>query len=251
MGYLEAHYAHLIYHCRGSTAGGADVARAVVERVFRPVQKVSANPYFYHTSFPPLFSHPQSASLTTSRRVQKVSENPYFYHTSFPPLFSHHRITSMLTSWSVLRTARPPSPAVGPRLARSRRSCATLAGYHPYRRPLVTAYDRSQIGTKTARTNLEWIQGLCLPRHGAQGGVAPPAIEHCGTRFEGGLQNAEIAFQPPWYKFETPCPLVRPSQTHLWRSARAPVDRGPWGFGEGWYAATILVIASQHPLVQI
>jgi hypothetical protein len=56
MGYLEAHYAHdLIYHCRGSTAGGADVARAVVERVFRPLQKLSANPYFYHTSFPPLF----------------------------------------------------------------------------------------------------------------------------------------------------------------------------------------------------
>ena len=29
------------------------------------------------------------------------------------------------------------------------------------------------------------------------------------------------------------CPLVRPNQTHLGRSARAPVDRGPWGFGEG------------------
>ena len=43
-----------------------------------------------------------------------------------------------------------------------------------------------------------------------------------------------------WYKFEMPCPLVRSSQTHLWRSARAPVDRGPWGLGEG-------VVSSDHP----
>ena len=55
-----------------------------------------------------------------------------------------------------------------------------------------------------------------------------------------GLQNAILAFQPPWYKFEMPCPLVRPSQTHLGRSARAPVDRGPWGLGEG-------VVSSDHP----
>ena len=81
--------------------------------------------------------------------------------------------------------------------------------------------------------------------------MAPPAIGYCRRRSDDRLQNAEIAFQPPWYKFETPCPLVRPSQTHLWRSARAPVDRGPWGFGEEWYAATILVIAFQPPLVQI
>ena len=78
-----------------------------------------------------------------------------------------------------------------------------------------------------------------------------PTIESCYRRFDRGLKNAILAFQPPWYKFEMPCPLVRPSQTHLGRSARAPVDRGPWGFGEGWYAATILVIAFQHPLVQI
>ena len=61
MGYLEAHYAHLIYHCRGSTAGGADVARAVVERVFRPLQKLSANPYFTILVFPHFSRSPQSA----------------------------------------------------------------------------------------------------------------------------------------------------------------------------------------------
>ena len=70
--------------------------------------------------------------------------------------------------------------------------------------------------------------------------MAPPATGSCYRRFVDGLQNAEIAFQSPWYKFETPCPLVRPSQTHLWRSARAPVDRGPWVFGEG-------VVGSDHP----
>ena len=115
-----------------------------------------------------------------------------------------------------------------------------LAGYHPSRRPVGTARDRAQIGTKTASTSPESISGLRLPRRGAQGGVAPPATEYCGRRFGGGLQNAEIAFQSPWYKFEMRCPLVRPSQTHLWRSARAPVDRGPWGLGEG-------VVGSDHP----
>ena len=52
-------------------------------------------------------------------------------------------------------------------------------------------------------------------------------------RFDRGLKNAIFAFQPPWYKFEMRCPLVRPSQTHLRRSARAPTDRGTWGLGEG------------------
>ena len=85
--------------------------------------------------------------------------------------------------------------------------------------------------------------------------MAPPATGYCYRRSGLGLQSAEIAFQPPWYKFEMPCPLVRPSQTHLGRSARAPTDRGTWGLGEGVLgsnrAPTILVIAFQPPLVQI
>ena len=68
----------------------------------------------------------------------------------------------------------------------------------------------------------------------------PPATGSCSRRSGGGHQNAELAFLGTWYEFETPCPLVRPSQTHLWRSARAPVDRGPWGLGEG-------VVGSDHP----
>ena len=90
-----------------------------------------------------------------------------------------------------------------------------------------TACDGAQIGTKAARTSPEWISGLHLRRRGAQGGVAPPATGYCRRRSGDRLQNAEIAFQPPWYKFEMPCSLVRPSQTQLGRSARAPVDRGP------------------------
>ena len=84
------------------------------------------------------------------------------------------------------------------------RYASVLAGYHPSRRPVGTARDRAQIGTKTARTSPEWIPGLRLPRRGAQGGVAPPATEYCGRRSGGGLQNAILAFQPPWYKLETP-----------------------------------------------
>ena len=99
-----------------------------------------------------------------------------------------------------------------------------MAGYHPSRRPVGTAYDRSQIGTKTARTSLEWIPGLRLPRRGAQGGVAPPATGYCYRRSGGGLQNAILAFQPPWYKF-----TVSPSSPYIpiapWLRRASP---GPW-----------------------
>ena len=74
--------------------------------------------------------------------------------------------------------------------ARQRRSAATrphrapparassiettgLAGYHPSRRPVGTAYDRARIGTRTARTSLERISGPRLPRRGAQAGGGP------------------------------------------------------------------------------
>ena len=94
----------------------------------------------------------------------------------------------------------------------------------------------------TAPRSVQRLPGLAQNRYqdstylamGLRPAGAPPATGHCRRRSGGGLQNAILAFQPPWYKFETPCPLVRPSQTHLGRSARAPVDRGPWVFGEGW-----------------
>ena len=146
---------------------------------------------------------------------------------------------------------RDPIPPTTPGARVLDRCRSVLAGYHPSRRPVGTAYDRSQIGTKTARTSLEWIPGLRLPRRAAREGTCPAGIESSSRRFGRRLQNAILTFQPPWYKFEMPCPFVRPNQTHLGRSARALVDRGPLGFGEGWYAATILVIAFQPPLVQI
>ena len=76
--------------------------------VFGPVQKVSTDPYFYSTSFPPTkFTFPRHAlgrraecvrlALDTGGRVslrvwslQKVSTDPYFYSTSSPPLISLH-----------------------------------------------------------------------------------------------------------------------------------------------------------------
>ena len=114
-----------------------------------------------------------------------------------------------------------------------------------------TVRDWHQWRVLRRKRGLERVRVLHNVSRTAREGSCPAVTGYCRRISGGGLQNAEIAFQPPWYKFETPCPLVRPSQTHLWRSARAPVDRGPWGFGEGWYAATILVIAFQHPLVQI
>ena len=44
---------------------------------------------------------------------------------------------------------------------------------------------------------------------------------------------------PPRDKFETPCPLVRLTQTVLVHPARRPTDCGTCGFGEG-------VVSSDH-----
>lgn len=128
---------------------------------------------------------------------------------------------------------RDPIPPSTPGARVLDRDPTVLAGYHPSGRPVGAAYDRDRIRTKAASTSPERVSGLRLPRRAARDGTRPTGTEYCCRRFGGGLQNGELAFQSPWYKFETPCPLVRPSQTHLWRSARAPVDRGPWGLGEG------------------
>ena len=74
----------------------------------------------------------------------------------------------------------------------------------PSRRPVGTVRDRAQIGTKTARTSPDPISGLRLPRHGAQAGGGPSAIEYCSRRFDGGLQNGILAFRAPWYPTEPP-----------------------------------------------
>ena len=71
------------------------------------------------------------------------------------------------------------------------RDLTVFGGYHPSRRPVGTAHDRTQIGTKAARTSPESISGLHLPRRGAQGGVAPPATGYCRRRSGGGPKNAE------------------------------------------------------------
>ena len=158
----------------------------------------------------------------------------------------------------------------GPRLARSRRSLAALAGYHPCRRPVGTTYDCAPIRRETAPTKPKWmscriprrpevrprtataprggvwqsclgrlprpkldIEGLRVPRRGAQAGGGPPVTESSSRRFGRGLENAEIAFLGDWYTFETPWPLKGSTQTRPCPSARARADRGPWGLGEG------------------
>ena len=100
----------------------------------------------------------------------------------------------------------------------------------------------------TAPRSVQRLPGLAQNRYqdlaylamGLRPAGAPAGIEHCYRRFDGGLQNAILAFQPPWYKFETPCPLVRLTQTVLVHPARTPADCGTCGFGEG-------VVDSDHP----
>ena len=87
---------------------------------FDPLQKVSANPYFNHTTFPPLFSllalgaqgpcwHarlafgwrrcPSWRTLAVSAPLQKVSTTRYFNSTSFPPLISLRSRRSVGPCW--------------------------------------------------------------------------------------------------------------------------------------------------------
>ena len=84
------------------------------------------------------------------------------------------------------------------------RDLTVFGGYHPSRRPVGTAHDRTRIGTKTARTSPEPISGLHLPRRAARDGTCPMGIESSSRRFDDRLQNAEIAFLGGWYKLETP-----------------------------------------------
>ena len=99
-----------VLSARTSAFGGPSAAlRTVFGGLRAPLQKVSADPYFYRTSFSPTFPHsppsarggraeaanPVSGGLSTapgngsarSEPLQKVSTDPYFYSTSSPPLF--------------------------------------------------------------------------------------------------------------------------------------------------------------------
>ena len=103
-----------------------------------------------------------------------------------------------------------------------------------------TIHDPTHQRVLRRQRGLESIWVLRNVSRAARDGTCPTGIESSSRRFDRGPKNAIFAFQPTWYKFEVCCPLVRPSQTHLRRSARTPVDRGPCGFGEG-------VVGSDHP----
>ena len=98
---------------------------------------------------------------------------------------------------------------------------------------LRTIRDRLQIGTKPALTSPEWISGLRIARRVAQAGVGLPTTGSSIRRSDAGTKKTEIAFRGVWYKSEVLQSLDRPTQTHLGASARAPTDRGTWGFGKG------------------
>jgi len=65
-------------------------------------------------------------------------------------------------------------------------------------------HDSQHQRVQQGQESLEWIR---VPRNVscvAREGTCPTGIEPCRRRFDGGLQNAILAFQPPWYKFEMP-----------------------------------------------
>ena len=55
---------------------------------------------------------------------------------------------------------------------------------------------------------LECIWVLRNVSRTARGGTCPAGIESSSRRFGGGPQNAILAVQAPWYKFEARCPLM-------------------------------------------
>jgi len=85
--------------------------------------------------------------------------------------------------------------------------------------------DQHRMDIKTPPTS-PWRSGRAAWAHRRR--------ESCSRRFDAGPKKTEIAFRGVWYKSEMPQTLPRPAQTHPWPSARAPTDRGTWGFGEGW-----------------
>ena len=179
--------------------------------------------------------------------VSRVTKRPPRQETS-GVLAQNHPKMQKSPSDGVGINWRCPSHSDGPpRLAKHPRSAPPRSVHInvSWMPPLQKA-DRERY--TTAPRSVKRLPGLAQNRYqdsaylamGLRPAGAPAGIEYCGRRFDGGLQNAEIAFQPPWYKFEMPCPLLRPSQTRLGRSARAPIDRGPWGLGGG-------VVGSDHP----
>ena len=80
--------------------------------------------------------------------MQKVSANPYFIDTSFPPVFYQHQNHSSIMSLSVWCSARPPSPIRDARLARSGRPVWRWLDTTPAEGR--SEHDRPQIGTKPA-----------------------------------------------------------------------------------------------------
>ena len=54
----------------------------------------------------------------------------------------------------------------------------------------------------------------------AREGTCPAGIESSSRRFDGGLQNGILAFQPPWYPTEPPRALRRATQARWVASAR-------------------------------
>ena len=100
-----------------------------------------------------------------------------------------------------------------PVLARSRRSSAALAGYHPSRRPVGTTYDCAPIRRKTAPTKPKWMSGSRDARREPQGRARYPGRQSCLGRLPLPPENAKIAFRWGWHKLEMPQPLRRPAQT--------------------------------------
>ena len=97
---------------------------------FAPLQKVSTNPYFNHTTSPPRFAFsalcdqgraerarlafgwrrcPSRRTLAVSAPLQKVSANPYFDSTSSPPTYFTPQQALSGAVLGLVRVA-PPTP---------------------------------------------------------------------------------------------------------------------------------------------
>ena len=67
-----------------------------------------------------------------------------------------------------------------------------------------TIRDSPHQRVQSRRRGLEWIRFLRIFSRAAREGTCPTGIEYCRRRFCGGLQNAILAFWPPWYQTEPP-----------------------------------------------
>ena len=163
--------------------------------------------------------HPVSALATARalRRCKFLTEGstPRCGRRVLPVTLSHHH--KPFGSARIARGLRAPDlVGAAPRTVARRAPWAREKGFDQDRRII---HDSPHQRVQSRQRGLEWIRVLRNVSCVAREGTCPTGIEYCRRRFGDRLQNAIIAFRPPWYPTEPPHALRRATQARWMASA--------------------------------